>query len=384
MKKILILNYEFPPLGGGGGIASYKIAKGFIQNGYEVDCITSHYKGLKSFEIVEGIHVYRIKVFGRTSIQTSTILSLISFPFFSLWRGIILCMKNKYEFIHTHFVLPTGPLGFLLSKIFSIRNILSMYGVDIYDPTQKSSSHRHWYFRKIVRFLLNHADEVVAESCEIKEKCLEYYKPNKEIKIIPLPYDITSFVKVSRADLGLDENKKYIIGIGRLVKRKGFDTFIKALALLDNSVNGIIIGDGPELINLKALAQEFGVSERLNFVGQVDEDKKFQYLSNADVFVLSSIHEGFGIVLQEAMQVGLPIVATSEGGQVDIVRDGHNGFLVPVSNEKFLADKIDSILNSKEISTKMKINNLNDIQRFSTKIIVKEFFDTLIVNKNDK
>lgn len=375
--KILILNYLFPPLGGGGGVASYTIAKGFIQAGYDVDYITTWYTGLKNFEIVDGISVYRIRVIGRGNMDTASLLSLVSYPFCALWKGLELCMNNTYSLINTHFVVPTGPLGFLLSKLFKIKHIISIHGGDIYNPTKKISPHRHWVLRMLIKFLLNQADSIIAQSLDTRENCVKYYDPKKVIRIIPLPYETISFAPITKKELGLHEQKKYMIGIGMLVPRKGFDIFIKALARLDDSIHGVIIGSGPELPRLIYLGQELGVSHRLHLVGYMPEEKKWQYLSHADVFVLSSLHEGFGIVLQEAMQVGLPIVATNHGGQVDFIVDNENGFLVPPSDEKSIADKVHQILTSKETALHMKKNNLETIKKFSNEIFIKELFHSL-------
>jgi glycosyltransferase involved in cell wall biosynthesis len=344
MKRVLIVNYEFPPIGGGGGVSALVLAKGFIEQGYEVDYLTSWYTGLKKFEVVEGINVHRIKVLGRTGLQTATMISLLTYPIAGLIPGIRLCLTRKYSFINTHFVVPSGPLGFALALLFRLPHLLSIHGGDIYDPSKKASPHRHWYFRAAVRYLMNAADEVIAQSSNTKENAVRLYGIARPIRIIPLAYEPFPFTPASRSELGLSEGKRYLIGIGRLVARKDFSTFIRALALLPEDVAGCLVGDGPERESLERLASELAVSGRLQFVGAVSEEKKFQYLSNADVYVLSSLHEGFGIVLQEAMQVGLPIVATDNGGQIDLVNDGVNGYLVPVGDPSALAEAVQKVL----------------------------------------
>lgn len=374
-QKILMINYLFPPLGGGGGVASQTIARGFIQTGYEVDYITTQINDLPAHEIIDGISVHRVSVWGARATFPASMISLVLFPFVAFWKGFQLCLKNKYSYINSHFVLPAGLSGFLLAKLFSIPHIISIHGGDVYDPTRRRSPHRHWFLKSIVRFLLNRANKVVAQSENTKENCEKYYKPKKEIQIIPLPYDIVPFKKTDKKSLGLKEEKKYIIGVGMLVKRKGFDIFLKALAVLDDSVEGIIVGSGPELGHLKSLAQELGISERLHLVGQASDEKKFQYLACADVFALSSVHEGFGIVLQEAMQVGLPIVATNNGGQTDFIVDGKNGFLVPVGDHHAIAKKVMRIFSTPDLVTTMRLQNLETIKTFSPEKIILQILN---------
>ena len=377
MAKILILNYEFPPLGGGGGRVSISLGKGFLEQGYEVDVITSMYDGLLRNENVEGINVHRVTIFGRKKKQTASFLSMLTFLISGSLCGIRLCRKNNYAFINTHFVLPTGPLGFFLSKLFRIKNILSLLGGDIYDPSKKSSPHNSFYMRLVVRNLLNQADRVVALSSDIRKNAVRFYKPEKGITVITNSYEPFVFESVPRISLGLQENNRYLISIGRVVPRKGFDYLIKSLALLDNDVELLIIGDGTEKEALTALSRELGLSERVHLLGEVSEEEKFQYLSNADIYVLSSLHEGLGIVLQEAMQVGLPIVATNYGGQVDLIEDKVNGLLVEPRNEMALAEVIGQLLVTTELYKEISSNNTEKLKEFRTAVIIRKYLELI-------
>lgn len=375
MRKLLILNYEYPPLGGGGGRVSHSLAKGFAAKGYHVDVITSKFGELPRFEVVDGIHIYRVPIRGREKLQTATFLSMFSFLFTAFLQGLILCTKNKYQFINTHFVLPTGPLGFLLSKLFHVKNILSIHGGDIYDPSKKSSPHNSKWLGMSVRFLLNQADQIVAQSNNTRQNAIKYYKPNKEIKIVPLSYEPFQFDPLTRDELKLSQDKIYLISVGRVVKRKGFDYLIKSLMFLDKFVELLIVGDGTERNSLVQLARKMKLQDRVHFLGEISEVEKFQYLINSNIYVLSSLHEGFGIVLQEAMQVGLPIVSTNYGGQVDMIVDGSNGILVEPGDEKALAAAVMQILKKPSLLDLMTSNNLEALSEYKTENIINRYLE---------
>ncbi len=371
MKRILLLNYEFPPVGGGGGVASHVIAKGYVAAGYEVDVVTTWMPGLPKRETVDGITVYRVFVPGRMKKATGNLISLLLYPVAAFLRGVLLCWNHEYAFIHTFFVVPTGPLGYALSRLFSIPDILSAQGGDIYDPTKKLSPHRQWYLRAAVRFLLNRAHAITTESEDLVHNTSLRYATTRVPHLIAHPYEPHEYPAASRRELGLKEGVFYTASVGRLVKRKGFDWLIRAIAADTTGKEALIMGDGPEREALRTLAEELGVALRVHLLGFVPAEKKHQYLAASDAFVLTSLHEGLGLVLLEAMHAGLPVVATDVGGQTDVVADGENGRLVRFGDTGALLAALDEM--TPEFSARAKKKSREILARHEVGKIIREY-----------
>lgn len=373
--RVLIINYEFPPLGGGGGIASFDLAKEWAKKA-EVDVITSSFKGLPAFEIADNIKIYRVRILFRKSRDAASFLSMLTYLPGAFFRGIVLFRRKRYDVINTHFAVPSGPVGYLLGKIFKTPNVLSLHGGDIYDPSKKMSPHKNPFFSRAVKFILNHADKIVAQSSNTRDNAVKYYNPAKDISIIPLAFHPPRIPEISRDDLSLNREDFILSVIGRIVKRKAIDVIIKALAgLPDSRIKLIVMGDGPEKEALIKLAADTGVEKRVIFLGYVDDTAKYGYLKNSDLYVMTSMHEGFGIVYMEAMYCGLPIVCANNGGQVDFLKNEENAILIDVGDTDACADAILKFRKDKKLYRKCSVNNRKKIKDFYAEHVAGRYID---------
>lgn len=339
--RILIINYEFPPLGGGGGVASYEIAKGLVARQHEVDVLTTGRRGLPGSEVVDGTGVYRVPVVGRADIATATLASMLSFFPSGVLKGCQILRKKRYDILNTHFAIPSGPTGVVLSRIFRTPQVLTIIGGDIYDPTKRLSPSSNVLLHSVVRCVLNASSRVIAISDDIQRRTREQYHYEGNIQVVHYGLTPPSFTKKSRAQLGIPEDEFVLISIGRLIKRKALDSLLRAMTKLpDDKFRLLIIGEGPEEAALRELANRLDLASQIDFLGAIWGERKFQYLAASDIFVLPSVHEGFGLVFLEAMYCGLPVIASATGGQTDFLKDGKTGFLVPVRDEDILADRI--------------------------------------------
>jgi L-malate glycosyltransferase len=360
--KILLLCYEYPPIGGGGGVGAQQYAEAWARAGHEVKVITSGAPGLPAREIVAGVDLIRVYTGKRKDRATTSFLAMLLYNL----TAFAYVGKHRREFrscdlINTHFSIPTGPMAWLAAKTLGIPNVLTIIGGDIYDPSKRSSPHRHFFFRLVNRWILNSADRLIAISSDTKARAKQYYRVRQPIQVINYGFAPLAQGTEVALDPPLAEGKFHLIAVGRLVPRKGFDVLIRALARLPEEVELLLVGDGPEEQALRRLAAQNGVSGRVRLLGFQPRGAIHRLLRMADCFVLSSWHEGLGIVVQEAMDAGLPVIATNNGGQVDLIKQERNGLLVEPGNEESLADAIRRLHADPALARSMGRNNLEDV-----------------------
>jgi glycosyltransferase involved in cell wall biosynthesis len=361
---ILVINYEYPPIGGGGGFVTRDILEEIVKHGHQVTVVTSHFNQLKKREHANGVEIIRVPVFFRMEIEVANMPSmLIYFPSSVVHTLLSTANRRKYNVINTHFAVPSGPAGHLISKFLNLPNVLSIHGGDIFDPSKSLSPHKTPIVSSVVQLMLNKADRIVAQSTDTKKNAYRYYQVNQEIEIIPLGIKKPIFKSAIRDRFGLGQNDFVFCTIGRLIKRKNLHELIKILSEIGNGddLKLIIIGEGPERTHLENHARQNGVSNRVYFFGNVSDHTKFQLLDISDVYISTALHEGFGLVFLEAMECGLPVICYDRGGQNDFLINGKTGFLVEFGNKDLFVDRILDIYSNKKLR--------DNISRFNKKLI---------------
>lgn len=362
--RILFVNYEYPPLGGGGGIETRDLAEELAKR-HDVHVLTTAYADLPSTERSNGVTIHRVRVWGRTKLPTASLRSMVTFVPAALWAGVRLLRTMQPDVLNAHFVVPSGIPALALARIGRVPFVLTLIGGDIYDPSKGVSPHRHAILRWIVSRIVRRADAVTAISQDTRERALRYHRAEAPITVVPLglvPPAAPLEVKQSPDTVGARID---LITVGRLIPRKGYADLLLAIASMhEKNIFLHILGDGPLASELQREAATRGVLDRVQFHGHVSEAEKFRLLAASDVYVSASHHEGFGICFLEAMYAGLPIIATDTGGQTDFLTAGRNAILVPPHHPKELGRALEALILDRSVRERMAATNREDVQQY--------------------
>ncbi len=374
--NILIFNFEYPPLGGGGGVATAQIAEELAKR-HTVHVITSAYADLKQEEIKQGVHIHRVWAVGRQDLQTASLVSLVTYAVSAFFAGIRVVRSIGFDVINAQFVIPSGLPAGILAKWFHIPFVLSFIGGDLYDPSKGISPHRYGIFRWIIRMISLQADAKTAISQDTKTRAIELHGVDSAISVIPIGLVPSHVAPANRDTYGIPAGAFVATSIGRLVARKGYETLLSAWSNLPDA-HLIIIGDGPLKDKLRSMIEKLNLADRVHLLGFVPEQEKHALLRSSDIYVSAAQHEGFGIVFLEAMDAGLPIVAANDGGQKDFLEHGKNAILVPPYDAGKISAAVISLMKNSDLKKRMGEQNAKDVQAYYLEHTAQKFEKVLM------
>jgi glycosyltransferase involved in cell wall biosynthesis len=371
--KILVVNYEFPPMGGGAGNAMFDIARGLVKRGHSIDVLTSRLKGQPDEEWVEGIRVFRVTSW-RRGIHNAGLIGAASFIFFAFFKLRRLIDENRYALVHYFFSLPSGLLSFYSHGVKGMPYIVSLRGSDVpgYDTSSLKLKILHPLLKPVTRGIWSRARRVFANSDGLRGLALRT-SPDQRIDVIYNGVDVGQF-KSEPSTEGTDGNRLRVLCVSRLIDRKGIGYLIEAMARInDPKMELDIVGTGVEEGSLKNRAKELSVGG-VRFHGFQSRNSLSEAYRRADVLVLPSLSESLSMALLEGMGCGLAVVASNVGGIPDVVKDGENGILIKPKDSESLADALIYLKQNPSVRSEMGKRNAAVIRKhFSWNGVVERY-----------
>jgi len=366
--------------------------------GVNVKVIVPHTKNSQSTEDMESVLIRRFKYLPENyelndrSIPDEMKRSKFGRVKLALMIGIFFiftyfeCLKEKPDIIHGHWAFPGGYIAYVVSKLVGSKCVISIHGAET--PLLKKSK---FILKKTINSL-NKAHAVIVNSDFTKNEYKKLgVKEDKMTKINPPPNFVQhtqdkELLEKFRRKFALDDSK-IVLFVGRLVERKGVEYLIKAIPKIKTTQVHVIIAGGGWLMNdLKKLVTSLGLDNKISFFGPPTNEELGHLHDISDVFVVPSIvdstgeTEGLGLVIPEAMESGLPVIATAVGGIVDVVKNNENGILINQKDSGAITEAVDKILSNKDFADKLIQNSKKTVNEFLPSIIAKkhlELFQTI-------
>lgn len=344
--RILIVNSEYPPLGGGAGNASSHIARELAALGHQVFVLTSTFKNLANDEMLDGVRILRIPALRRHFDRSNAIEQLIYMLSAIIW-GYFWRLKLKPNAILAFFGAPSGVAAWVWNVFGKVPYVVLLRGGDVpgFRPYDFGTLHR--LMAPILRRVWRGAAAVVANSQGLRDLGTAF-EPAVPIQVIP--NGVVQFKDQKKRPW----NPTRMLFVGRLVYQKGLDILLDALAetkKLDWQLT--LVGDGPRRQWLSERVQSLGLADRIAFRGWLTREELPAAYSDANLFVYPSRHEGMPNALLEAMSAGLPSIATRIAGNEELIEDGLNGYLVESEDVGQLKARLLQLIPDQEERKKM-------------------------------
>ena len=262
---------------------------------------------------------------------------------------------------------PTIILAYIWTKFKSNKKFVSWS-----DGTLHSERNINYIQRKLRNIICRGADSLIASSTKTKEAQLHYGAKNK-IFISYLTIDTEKyFIKKDNWD------NKNLLYVGRLIELKGLDLLINALSKVKNDYKLTIVGSGEEEENLKLLTREMKVDNKIDFVGFKQRKELVDIYAKSDIFILPTRQDCFGLVINEAMCAGLPVISSKYAdGAYDLIDENVGGYIIDPYDVDEFSTKIDTILSDKKLLKTMSIYNQKKIKQFSIARVSEPYIDAI-------
>jgi D-inositol-3-phosphate glycosyltransferase len=280
-----------------------------------------------------------------------------------------------YDLVHSHYWL-SGVAGETLKKLWTAPHVAMFHTLGEVKNRARVSEQEPEPRLRGERAIAQGAEMLVVASDDERDRLIRLYGANaSRISVVPCGVNLDVFrpidKKQARGQLGLRDDDHILLFVGRIEPLKGVDILLGAAAQLTDDADCFVLvvgGDGAsgegEMGHLRSLASQLGIAERVSFLGAVDHERLPLFYSAADVCVVPSFYESFGLVALEAMACGTPVVASRVGGLTGTVRDSETGYLIPWRCPEPFAERLELLLGNEGLRRAFGESGKEAVERF--------------------
>jgi len=361
--KVLLLTNEYPPeKTAGTAMATSFLAEELASRGVRVTVVVNTRTSASVRETSCGVEVVRLRPLPVPATRMAQRAAMLLRIAQALRPDVVQGQS-----------LSCGALAAFVGRVLGIPSVTYVQGLDLYESSP-------WARRTYIRWALRYSGAVAAVTEDLAARARSLVP--RPVSVIPHGLRLRPTHGLSqeaaRRSLDLLPDEPVVLYVGRLLRIKGvhhlLGAFPRVLARFP-LVRLLIVGDGEEGQDLQTSARRLGLGPRVAFLGSLPHEDVIRCMRAADVFVLPSLVESFGIVLLEAMGCGLPVVASRVMGIPYLVEDGLNGFLVPPTDEEALADRITALLSDPDLRARMREQNRSKAAAYLMPRIADRFLD---------
>jgi glycogen(starch) synthase len=372
--RALILTWEYPPLIEGGlARVVNKQAEGLVQLGVEVHVLTRGDEGPPQDEMVGGVHVHRVREPTRPSDLNEFVAWVERMNSDMLAAGVELGDRHDFDIVHGHDWLVANACDHLARR-FGCPLVTTIHATEHGRHQGWVNKHPQIYIHGVERWITNRSDRVCVCSTFMREQVVDVFGvPQDQVEVIPNGIDTEDIQPQDDAELRrlraefAEPDERLVLLVGRLVYEKGFQFALEALPKIIEKLPNtrfVVAGSGTHEEELRRQAEELGLMEHGTFVGWIGDDVLHSLYAIADVCVVPSLYEPFGLVALEAMASSCPCIVADTGGLREVVPHDEVGLRFRARDPDSLAEMTIRMLDDAELCRRLTAEAFRHLERF--------------------
>lgn len=371
--RILMLNNEFPPLGGGTGTVNRALLTRWARvPNLEIELITSALgNAYRQEKFADRVRLHFVPV-NNQNLHHSSNRELMMYAMRALLYALQLQRAKKFDLVFAWSAVPAGAVAFALKKLTGLPYLVRACGPDIPGFEERYGA-LYPILSPMIRKAWRDAAHVIAK-CDDEAKMIQRVDARVEPTIIPNGVDAWAFAPTQIPDGGALR----LLCVARLIERKGQQYLIQAVKQLHNGgidVTLDLVGTGDAQSVNQRQARALGIADRVNFLGYVPREEIAKHYANAHVFCLASYNEGMSVATLEAMAAGLPLVVTRTPGTRELVSVPENGLLFNWADLEVLTAHLRFLATHREAARRMGQASRERAKKFAWDDVANEYLN---------